>query len=195
MEDVLDACTKQKGCQMHTLLATYKRLLKAQVDARGEDDSDDLVGEAGSNDPLDDGTDHSAPASADVPDSTRTARLLDDERHPFDSMVEYNPAVQAGIRRWLTDMRGPLIDSYENYMNLRSQMLPAWQITGLPEALLSGSWPRSPTAGCTCPRARARPGCCSSCRPRAAASGWAWTVRASIPASTRTRRPRRPPRT
>ncbi|WP_425477664.1 transglycosylase SLT domain-containing protein [Pseudoxanthomonas winnipegensis] len=138
MEDVLDACTKQKGCQMHTLLATYKRLLKAQVDARGEDDSDDLVGEAGSNDPLDDGTDHSAPASADVPDSTRTARLLDDERHPFDSMVEYNPAVQAGIRRWLTDMRGPLIDSYENYMNLRSQMLPAWQITGLPEALLFG---------------------------------------------------------
>ncbi|SEK87671.1 membrane-bound lytic murein transglycosylase D [Pseudoxanthomonas sp. GM95] len=138
MEDVLDACSKQKGCQLHTLLATYKRLLKEKVDAESDAEGDDLVGETGSNDPLDDGSDHSVPASSNIPDSSRTARLLDDQRHPFDSMVEYNPAVQAGIRRWLTDMRGTLIDSYENYQNMRPQMLPAWQATGLPEALLFG---------------------------------------------------------
>ena len=138
MEDVLDACAKQKGCQMHTLLATYKRLLKEKVDAESDAEGDDLVGENDSTDPLDDGSDHSVPASSNVPDSARTARLLDDHRHPFDSMVEYNPAVQAGIRRWLTDMRGTLVDSYENYQNMRPQMLPAWQATGLPEALLFG---------------------------------------------------------
>lgn len=138
MEDTLDACAKQKGCQMHTLLATYKRLLKEQVDVASDVSGDDLVGESDSTDPLDDGQDHSVPASSEVPDSTRTARLLDDGRHPFDTMVEFNPAVQAGIRRWLTDMRGALIDSYENYQNMRPEMLPAWQATGLPEALLFG---------------------------------------------------------
>ncbi len=138
MEDVLDACAKQKGCQLHTLLATYKRLLKEKVDAESDAQGDDLIGENSSDDPLDYGTDHSVPVSSNIPDSARTARLLDDRRHPFDSMVEYNPAVQAGIRRWLTDMRGTLVDSYENYQNLRPQMLPAWQSTGLPEALLFG---------------------------------------------------------
>ena len=33
MEDVLDACIKQRGCQVHTLLTAYKRLLKQNVDA------------------------------------------------------------------------------------------------------------------------------------------------------------------
>lgn len=138
MEDVLDACARQKGCQIHTLLATYKRLLKEKVDAQADVEGEGLVGENGSDDPLDDGSDHSVPADSNIPDSARTARLLDDQRHRFDSMVAYNPAVQAGIRRWLTDMRGTLIDSYENYQNLRPQMLPAWQATGLPEALLFG---------------------------------------------------------
>ena len=34
MEDVLAACTRQRGCQMATLLATYKRLLKGNADAQ-----------------------------------------------------------------------------------------------------------------------------------------------------------------
>lgn len=138
MEDVLSACAQQRGCQVSTLLATYKRLLKLKADARGDDDGEDMVGEADSNDPLDDGGDHSSPLSADVPEAERTARLLDDKRHPFDTMVEYNPAIQAAIRRWLTDMRPALIDSYENYQNLRAVMWPAWQGSGLPEALLFG---------------------------------------------------------
>lgn len=53
-------------------------------------------------------------------------------------MVQYNPAVQAGIRRWLTDMRPALLTSYENYSNLRGVMWPEWQKRGLPEALLFG---------------------------------------------------------
>jgi membrane-bound lytic murein transglycosylase D len=53
-------------------------------------------------------------------------------------MVQYNPAVQAAIRRWLTDMRGPLIASYENYETMRQLMWPSYQRAGLPEALLFG---------------------------------------------------------
>ncbi|KRG68910.1 transglycosylase SLT domain-containing protein [Pseudoxanthomonas dokdonensis] len=132
MEDVLDACIKQKGCQMHTLLATYKRLLKQEVDASQEDGDWEIT------DPLDDGSDHAALVAGDLPEATRTAQLLNDQRHAFDRMVQYNPAVQAGIRRWLTDMRGSLMDTYENYQYLRADMWPSWERNGLPEALLFG---------------------------------------------------------
>ena len=133
MEDVLDACIKQRGCQVHTLLTAYKRLLKQNVDA--EASASDEEGEI---DLLDDGTDHAAALTTALPEATRAASLLNDQRHAFDKMVEYNPAVQASIRRWLTDMRVSLITSYENYQYMRPDMWPAWQRKGLPEALLFG---------------------------------------------------------
>jgi membrane-bound lytic murein transglycosylase D len=46
--------------------------------------------------------------------------------------------VQAAIRRWLTDMRGQLLDTYENYEYLRQLMWPSFERAGLPEALLFG---------------------------------------------------------
>ncbi len=81
--------------------------------------------------------DHSSPLTADVPEAARAAHLLADD-HRFDKMVQFNPAVQAGIRRWLTDMRGPLISSYENYQYMRHLMWPQYERAGLPEALLFG---------------------------------------------------------
>ncbi|MFS2042542.1 transglycosylase SLT domain-containing protein, partial [Stenotrophomonas geniculata] len=133
MEDVLNDCVKQKGCQMGTLLASYKRLLKHDADAAASDDVADEGGDRLEADP-----DHIGPLTADVPEAARAAALLNDKRHAFDSMVEYNPAVQAGIRRWLTDMRPALLTSYENYQNLRAVMWPEWEKRGLPEALLFG---------------------------------------------------------
>ena len=50
MEDVIDACMKQRGCSVSTMLATYKRLLKLGADEAGgeyvvqaEDDHGDHV--------------------------------------------------------------------------------------------------------------------------------------------------------
>ncbi|HEY0333186.1 MAG TPA: transglycosylase SLT domain-containing protein [Stenotrophomonas sp.] len=133
MEDVIQACTQQRGCELGTMLATYKRLLKANTDAAQAEDGE----------PEDDGLleadpDHVGPLAADVPEAGRAATLLNDQRHAFDRMVEFNPAVQAGIRRWLTDLRPALLNSYENYENLRAVMWPEWQRRGLPEALLFG---------------------------------------------------------
>ncbi len=130
MEDIMDACMKQRGCQVHTMLTAYKRLLKQNVDAEAS-----ASDEEGDIDVLDDGTDH---AAANLPEASRAAALLNDQRHAFDRMVQYNPAVQAGIRRWLTDMRVALITSYENYQYVRPSMWPAWERNGLPEALLFG---------------------------------------------------------
>jgi membrane-bound lytic murein transglycosylase D len=136
MEDTITACGKQKGCQVSTLLATYKRLLKLAADdgMQASDEEDDI-------DPNDADPDHAGESGAmvaDVPEAARAASLLDDKSHRFDSMVQYNPAVQAAIRRWLTDMRGPLIASYENYETMRQLMWPSYQRAGLPEALLFG---------------------------------------------------------
>lgn len=135
MEDVISACIAQKGCQVSNLLVTYKRLLKNNADARDGDDSDAIPVDGGL---LEADPDHVGPLTADVPEAARAAALLNDKRHAFDSMVEYNPAVQAGIRRWLTDMRPALMNSYENYQSLRAVMWPEWETRGLPEALLFG---------------------------------------------------------
>ena len=134
MEDVIAGCMKQKGCSVATMLATYKRLLKVQADAEAKVADDD--------DAEEDEDDHAFAATAsaltaDVPEAARAAELLSDD-HRFDKMVQYNPAVQAGIRRWLTDMRPALMSSYENYQYMRSMMWPQFERAGLPEALLFG---------------------------------------------------------
>lgn len=133
MEDVVAACLKQKGCHVNDQVAVFKRLLKLNADAEAGLD------EAWDDDPMDADPDHAAVAglAADVPEAARAAALLDDS-HRFDDMVQYNPAVQAAIRRWLTDMRPSLMDSYENYEYLRQTMWPAFERAGLPEALLFG---------------------------------------------------------
>ena len=130
MEDVIAACNKQKGCQLTTLLTSYKRLLKANTDAESRAQAGDEEEEA----PL--GEDSSL--AADVPQAARAAALLNADGQRFVKMVQYNPAVQAGIRRWLTDMRGSLIQSHENYQYLRQTMWPQYERANLPEALLFG---------------------------------------------------------
>ncbi|MEN4904062.1 transglycosylase SLT domain-containing protein [Luteimonas sp. TWI1437] len=127
MEDVMVACEKQRGCSVPQLLTSYKRLLKADADAQAGQGEDDAPSDA---------LDVALP-TADVPAGASASALLsEDER--FKRMVELNPAVQAGIRRWLTDMRVSLITSHENYQYMRHLMSPAFKRSGLPEALLFG---------------------------------------------------------
>ena len=125
---VIEACARQKGCAMPDMLATYERLLKASPQP-GEELFDDEA-----EDPIDEG-DFTA---ADVPEQANAASLLSEEGKRFVQMVQFNPAVQAGIRRWLTDMRPSLMDSYENYRYMQHLMSPAFKQHGLPEALLFG---------------------------------------------------------
>ncbi|WP_411832205.1 transglycosylase SLT domain-containing protein [Pseudoxanthomonas mexicana] len=134
MEDVLSACVQQRGCEVHTLLAAYKRLLKQNADAESSASAE--PGDAGIEEG--DAGHHVAPIPGEIPEAARAAALLNDNRHAFDRMVEYNPAVQASIRRWLTDMRVALVTSHENYQYVREEMWPAWERHGLPEALLFG---------------------------------------------------------
>ena len=129
MEGVVTDCAKQRGCDVKTMLVTYERLLKATAPTAG----DGSLGEDG-----DDPIDESDLADADVPDGANAGALLGEDGRRFVKMVQFNPAVQAGIRRWLTDMRPSLMDSYENYRYMQHLMSPAFKRQGLPEALLFG---------------------------------------------------------
>jgi len=124
MDTAIAGCAKQRGCELAGFLKTYREALQA-----GEDPSDLDVG--GGDDPIDFTAD-------DVPAEAGADALLDERNRRFAEAVQFNPAVQAGIRRWLTDMRPSLMQSFENYQYLRPQMLPAFQQRGLPEALLFG---------------------------------------------------------
>lgn len=124
---VVEACSRQRGCEVAPMLAVYDRLLQAT--AKEEADPDDPDG---------DRIDERDLADAEVPAKADAAALLGEDGQKFVQMVQFNPAVQAGIRRWLTDLRPSLMDSYENYQYLKEQMSPAFRKRGLPEALLFG---------------------------------------------------------
>jgi membrane-bound lytic murein transglycosylase D len=127
MEDAMLACEKQRGCELATLLPAWKRLLKAQAD------------ETAGLPPDEPGVDDDGPLpTGAVPDAASAAALLSEDGERFVRMVQFNPAVQAGIRRWLTDMRPALITSHENFQVMRHLMSPAFEQRGLPEALLFG---------------------------------------------------------
>lgn len=128
MEDVMSACVQQRGCQLPTLLASYKRLLKQETDAQDTLEAPEA---------LDEGPAAAPGMAGQVPEAARTVSLMGDERN-MAYMVEFNPAVQEGIRRWLTDMRPALMNSHENYQYMRHLMWPHYQRAGLPEALLFG---------------------------------------------------------
>ena len=128
MQGVIAACAKQRGCAVPNMLTAYERLLKATPQGpAGEFDNE-------GDDPIDEGD----LANANVPESADAASLLSEDGQRFVRMVQFNPAVQAGIRRWLTDMRPSLMDSYENYRYMQHLMSPAFERQGLPEALLFG---------------------------------------------------------
>lgn len=132
MEDVMVECGDLRGCEPAGFVTTFKRLLKAGADEASAELEDEI-------DPFDLDPDGmlTGTVGADVPEGARAAALLSDGRR-FVDMVQFNPAVQEGIRRWLTDRRHSLIVSHENYQYMRHRMWPNFERAGLPEALLFG---------------------------------------------------------
>lgn len=125
MEAAIEGCAQQRGCDVAGFLQTYRNALQSVA---GEPQDLDA---GGGDDPIDFTAD-------DVPAEASADALLDERNRRFAQAVQFNPAVQAGIRRWLTDMRPSLMQSLENYAYMREQMAPAFARHNLPEALLFG---------------------------------------------------------
>lgn len=126
MDAVLQQCGSLKNCTMAPLLETYKRAL-ASAESSDDAELDDI-----------DAEDRINVTGLNVPEGATADALLDDRSRHFLARVQMNPAVQAGIRRWLTDMRPSLMTSFENFQYLKPQMAPAFHKYGLSEALLFG---------------------------------------------------------
>lgn len=132
MEKLIAQCSDVRGCQVQSLTPVYRRMLQPKAQAEGVQANEDA---------LDEGDEDEDPINftgQSVPDAAGADALLDERNKRFVQMVQFNPAVQEGIRRWLTDMRPALMESYVNYQYLRPHMAPAFQRAGLPEALLFG---------------------------------------------------------
>lgn len=123
-EKAIADCAGQRGCNLSAFLLQYRSMLQS------------VAGESAQSDGLDeDPIDFTAD---DIPPEATADALLDERNRAFVEEVQFNPAVQSGIRRWLTDMRPSLMQSYENYQYMRHLMAPAFRSRGLPEALLFG---------------------------------------------------------
>lgn len=122
MQDAVLECARLKGCDQAPLLATFRGAVAAQAAATVPGDSEDMI-------------DFTAD---DVPREAQGDALLDESNRRFAQAVQFNPAVQSGIRRWLTDLRPSLMQSFTNYEYMRPLMAPAFKRHHLPEALLFG---------------------------------------------------------
>lgn len=128
-----DECIALAGCDVRRVLAAQDALLERQgrhlagatEDAEPIDaDAATLAGEGDS------------PVLLVMPESARTVAMLNGR--DLAQVIEVNEPVKAALEEWLTWMRPQLLDSWENYQYMRHLMFPAYEKTGLPEALLFG---------------------------------------------------------
>lgn len=133
LRSLADECLDLPGCDVRRILAAQDALLVRQgrflsgttedadpVDAR----ETELAGEGDS------------PVLRAMPEAARTVAMLNGR--DLSKVIALNEPVKAALEEWLTWMRPQLLDTWENYQYMRHLMFPAYQQTGLPEALLFG---------------------------------------------------------
>lgn len=110
MDQLLQACAQARGCDIAQLLPIYRDA--SAVRSGPAKDDNDVADDDGPDEMID-------VAGEKTPEQATADKLLDERNRHFMDMVKMNPAVQAGIRRWLTDMRPSLMSSYENFQYLK----------------------------------------------------------------------------
>ncbi len=125
-------CAQTPGCDTTRFVEAFQTLLRLQTllidpsmvgDALAEDEALAGVGEGASVPHLSHGLD-------------QTRAML--KGRPLSEVIPLNEPVNAAIADWLTWMRPTLIAAWVNYQFLRSEMVPPYHESGLPEAVLFG---------------------------------------------------------
>lgn len=132
-------CARTAGCDLSRIVAAQEALLERQTEEllapSGEDrpgafeDLPRIVGEGR-------GAPGAGSVAATIPESARTVQLLNGRS--LRDAIEVNGPVKAAMEEWLTWKRPFLLDAYEHYQYMRYLKYPAFESTGLPEALLFG---------------------------------------------------------
>jgi membrane-bound lytic murein transglycosylase D len=122
-------CLATPGCEIERVLLAQDALLDHQAQQLlereiAQAESVELQGEAGV-----------APDVATAaPEAVRGASLL--KGRDLRTMVKLNEPIRAALEEWLTWLRPNLLEAHENYQYLRYRMYPAYEQSGMPEALL-----------------------------------------------------------
>jgi len=127
-----DRCLAMAGCEVRRVLAAQDALLERQArfltgateDAAPLDKTPATSGEG------------SSPVVQAMPHAARTVSML--KGRDLAKVIQLNEPVKAALEEWLTWMRPQLLDTWENYQYMRHHMFPAYEKSGLPEALLFG---------------------------------------------------------
>ena len=119
-------CAETNGCESQRFIGALVVLVRLQSVAAGWDDfQEEPAGEQAPDEVV---------TTASLPQVERSVRLL--RGKDLRELIELNEPVRAALEDWLTWMRPQLIEAWVNYQYLRSDMYPAYQQAGLPEALL-----------------------------------------------------------
>ena len=127
-----ERCLATPGCDVRRVIAAQDGVLLRQArylfgetdDTVAVDESPALAGEGDS------------PLVGAIPQSARSVALLNGK--DLAKVIQLNEPVKAALEEWLTWMRPQLLDAWENYQFMRHRMFPAYEKSGLPEALLFG---------------------------------------------------------
>ncbi|MBK8066991.1 MAG: transglycosylase SLT domain-containing protein [Rhodanobacteraceae bacterium] len=126
VEDAALRCAETVGCESQRFIGALVVLVRLQSVAAGWDDFGyEAAGEEAQDE---------VATAANLPQVERSVRLL--RGKDLRELIELNEPVRAALEDWLTWMRPQLIEAWVNYQYLRSDMYPAYQQAGLPEALL-----------------------------------------------------------
>jgi membrane-bound lytic murein transglycosylase D len=128
-----ERCLTQRGCDVRRVIAAQDALLvrQARFLTGHTEDAEPVNGEeaqaAGEGD---------SPVVQAMPQAARTVAML--KGRDLAKVIELNEPLKAALEEWLTWMRPQLLDAWENYQFMRHHMFPAYEQSGLPEALLFG---------------------------------------------------------
>ena len=139
MAAAFEVCRSSEGCDVNRFWDGLERLLGAQANALKLQANELLELEAAAQQREDEeqGTEPlTTIIEPSIPEVQRTVALL--RGTELRELITLNAQVKAALDDWLTWNRPLLMQSYENYLYLRSQIAPVYDEAGLPEALLFG---------------------------------------------------------
>jgi membrane-bound lytic murein transglycosylase D len=128
-------CTRSQDCEVERFFDVIAELWEMKQSAASNDASESTEPALDTDDENGQGLTFS-PVEAVLPDVNRTPPLF--RGKDLSELIDLNEPVKAALNDWLTRMRPNLMESFENYLFLRSAMAPVYQEAGLPEALLFG---------------------------------------------------------
>lgn len=131
LKDGAVRCGNTPGCDTQRFFSTFDHLLRLKDgDFTGPNDVDSDI------DPARAALAAGGRATTILPQAQRSVTLLRGEK--LSELIAMNAQVKASLEMWLTQWRPQLVDAYVNYQYMRSEMWPAYEKSGLPEAILFG---------------------------------------------------------